>query len=87
MTLSIMNHHPRQHWLKLTWHLPEGIRVSSGVESDMYVDQFTGKTSLSTLSFEIVADTLPKGTCELLLEITVHGHPSRLFLPLTFFKV
>ena len=81
-----MNHHPQPHWLKLKWHLPEGIRVSSGVESDMCADQFTGKTSLSAMSFEVIADTMVNGSCELLLEISVHGHPSKLFLPLTLLK-
>ena len=86
MTLTVMNHHPQPHWLKLKWHLPEGIRVSSGVESDMCADQFTGKTSLSAMSFEVIADTMVSGSCELLLEISVHGHPSKLCLPLTLLK-
>ncbi len=86
MTFTVYNHHPQQHWLHLKWRLPDGIRISSGIESDVYADQFTGKTRLTSVSFEVIANALPNGSCELLLEVSAHGHPSRLFLPLTLLK-
>ena len=86
LTLQILNRHPQQHWVSLRWHLPEDMEVSTGVESDLCVDQFTGKTSLTTLDLTLLAHRLPRGTAELLLELRVTGHPSRVFLPVTLLK-
>lgn len=86
LSLQIYNRHAQQHWVSLIWHLPEGIRVSTGVESDLCADQFTGKTSLTALDLTVLAESLPTGRAELLLELRVTGHPSRVYLPVTFLK-
>lgn len=86
MRLTVVNKEQQQHWLKLKWHLPEGITVSSGMESDLCVDQYTGKTKCSSTEFYLRADEMKNGTCEILLELTINGRPSRVYLPLILQK-
>ncbi len=86
MRLTVVNAVEQQHWIRLKWHLPEGVTVSTGVQSDLYADQYTGKTKCSTMTFSLRADELRDGFCEILLELSVHGHPSRVYLPLTLLK-
>lgn len=86
MRLTILNAQEQQHWIRLKWHLPEGVTVSTGVQSDFYADQYTGKTKCSTMAFSIRADEMRDGFCEVLLELCVNGHPSRVYLPLTLLK-
>ena len=86
MRLTIVNAQEQQHWIRLKWHLPEGISVSTGVESDLFADQHTGKTKCSSVSFSLHAVEIHNGSCELLLELSVYGHPSRVYLPVILTK-
>ena len=86
MRLTILNAQEQQHWIRLKWHLPEGVTISTGMQSDFYADQYTGKTKCSTMVFSIRADEMRDGVCELLLELCVFGHPSRVYLPLALLK-
>ncbi len=86
MRLTVVNAMEQQHWIRLKWHLPEGMMVSTGVQSDLYADQYTGKTKCSNVTFSLRADEMRDGFCEILLELFVHGHPSRVYLPLTLLK-
>lgn len=86
MRLTIVNAVQQQHWIRLKWYLPEGVTVSTGIQSDLYADQHTGKTSCSSVSFTLRAEEMKDGYCELLLELSVHGHPTRVYLPLTLLK-
>jgi hypothetical protein len=86
LTLTVINHHDQPAYLRLKWHLPAGVRISGGVESDFYMDQYTGITKLSSRTYTLSTDALETGDCPILLEITVPGRPTRTFLPITFFK-
>ncbi len=86
LTLTIVNHHDRPEWLRLKWHLPSGVSISGGVESDFYMDQFTGLSKLSSRTYTLCTDELTQGDCSILLEISVLGRPTKAFLPVTFFK-
>ena len=86
LTLTAYNHHDRPEWLRLKWHLPSGVSVSGGSESSFYMDQFTGITKLSSKSYTLCTEGFESGELSLLLEISIPGRPTRLFLPVTFFK-
>ena len=85
LTLHIRNAMQQQHWIRAKWLLPDGITVSSGTEFDLYADQYTGKTNRTDRTLTLIADEGSCGTKEILLILTVNGHPSRLYLPLTLF--
>ena len=86
LTLTVINHHDQPAYLRLKWHLPSGVSISGGVESDFYMDQYTGITKLSSRTYTLSIDALEMGDCPILLEITVAGRPTRMFIPMTFFK-
>lgn len=86
ITLTTVNHHDQPMWLRLKWHLPSGVSISGGIESDFYMDQFTGITKLSSRSYTLRTDELMTGDCSILLEITALGRPTKMFIPVTFFQ-
>lgn len=86
LRLTVCNAMEQPHWLRLKWHLPEGVSVSTGMQSDFYADQYTGKSKCSTMTCGLRVEALCDGFCEILLEISVQGHPSKVYLPLTLLK-
>lgn len=86
MRLVVINQQEQPYWLRLKWHLPEGMTVSTGVQSDLCCDQYTGKTKYTALDFTLRAEDMTDGFGEILLEISVQGRPSRVYMPLILLK-
>lgn len=86
MRLAVVNGELQQHWIRLKWHLPEGVSVSTGTQSDFCADMQWGKTKYSAMDFTLRADEMKDGFCEILLELTVSGRPSRVYMPLILLK-
>lgn len=86
MKLVIINQQEQPYWLGLKWHLPEGMTASTGMQSDLCCDQYTGKTKYTAMDFTLRAEDMPNGVGEILLEISVQGRPSRVYMPLILLK-
>ena len=82
--LILENNIGQQQWLNIKWHVPEGWKVSPGVETSVYLDaSHMGKTQLS---FDIIAESLQSSKYDLIIEITSNGHPTKALIPVTLLK-
>lgn len=87
LTVTVRTKHEQQQWVRLKWYLPEGWQVSTGSEGFLCADQYTGKTQISRQSLSLIPpETVPTGRTDILLELSVQGRPSKLYLPLVFLK-
>lgn len=86
LKLTVLTKQDQQQWIRMKWYLPAGWQVSTGTEGWVCADQFTGKTRLTEQSLSLIPEGAVGGREEILLELRAEGHPSRLWIPLSFFR-
>lgn len=86
LKLTVYTKQDQQQWIRMKWYLPEGWKVSTGIDGWICADQYTGKTCLTEQRICLIPENVSSGREDILLELRAEGHPSRLWIPLSFFR-
>jgi len=74
LKVTIENHHNRQQWLRLAWHLPAGWEISPAPSLALPLEQRGAVNGRSVAEFSITPHGLDRERYTLVLEIGSQGH-------------
>jgi hypothetical protein len=81
-SVRVKNHLHSQQWLTCRLHLPEGWSASPSDTICLNLDQFHGGCSVTEFTFSITPQAVTQGDYQLLLELSSHARPTKMFLTL-----